>query len=352
MAADDRDPARRDGAPADGEVSTVPPPAIAPDDRAGSRSDPSRVAASVQGASLARAQATLVLLLAAGALLGAAASYASGGLGWAMAALAFVPVLHATLMAVEFFWARRSNERDPAGAPAPGRTIVAWWHELVHAVRVFGLWQPFLSRAPADHLPPDAWGRSGVLLIHGFVCNRGLWRRWLHRLTRRGTPFVAVDLEPVFGRIEDYDTRIEAGVRLLEAATGVPPIIVAHSMGGLATRHWWASQPTTRIRHLITIGSPHRGTRLARLARAPNARQMREGAAWSAALLARQPRAQHLRTTCFYAHADNIVFPASSATLPGADNRHLGAVGHIGMVERPEPFDALLRLLEQDATLT
>lgn len=301
---------------------------------------------------MARAQATLVLLLAAGALLGAAASYVSGGLGWAMAALAFVPVLHATLMAVEFFWARRSNERDPAGAPAPGRTIVAWWHELVHAVRVFGLWQPFLSRAPADHLPPDAWGRSGVLLIHGFVCNRGLWRRWLHRLTRRGTPFVAVDLEPVFGRIEDYDTRIEAGVRLLEAATGVPPIIVAHSMGGLATRHWWASQPTTRIRHLITIGSPHRGTRLARLARAPNARQMREGAAWSAALLARQPRAQHLRTTCFYAHADNIVFPASSATLPGADNRHLGAVGHIGMVERPEPFDALLRLLEQDATLT
>lgn len=334
------------------DASTVTLPAMPPDDRAGSRSDPSRVASSVQGASLARAQATLVLLLTAGTVLVAAGAHASGGLGWAMAAVAFVPALHATLMAVEFFWARRSNECDPAGAPAPGRTIVAWWHEVVHAVRVFGLWQPFLSRAPTDQLPHDAWGRGGVLLIHGFVCNRGLWRRWLDRLTRRGTPFVAVDLEPVFGRIEDYDTRIEAGVRLLEAATGRPPIIVAHSMGGLATRHWWASQPTTRIRHLITIGSPHRGTRLARLAYAPNSRQMREGAAWLAALLARQPQAQHVRTTCFYAHADNIVFPASSATLPEADNRHLGAVGHLCMVERPEPFDALLGLLEQDATPT
>jgi predicted alpha/beta hydrolase family esterase len=322
---------------------------VSPDGLAGSRSELRRGATSVQGTSSARAQASLVLLLAAGTILGAAAAHALGGLGWAVAVIAVVPALHATVMAVEFCWARRSNQRDPAGAPAPGRTVMAWWRELAHAVRVFGLWQPFLSRAPADQLPPDAWGRSGVLLVHGFVCNRGLWRRWLHRLARRGTPFVAVDLEPVFGRIEDYAARIGEGVRELEVATGRPPIVVAHSMGGLATRHWWASHSTTRIRHLITIGSPHRGTRLARLAYAPNARQMREGADWTAELLARQPEAQHARTTCFYAHADNIVFPASSATLPGADNRHLGAVGHICMVERPEPYDALLALLDEDA---
>lgn len=297
-------------------------------------------------------QATLALLLAAGTIVGAVGAHARGGLGWALAAIVFVPALHALLLAVEFGWARLRNAHDPAGAPALGPTVRAWWQELAHAARVFGLWQPFLSRAPANQLPTDAWGRSGVLLVHGFVCNRGLWRHWLQRLAGRGTPFVAVDLEPVFGRIEDYAVRIDRGVRVLEAATGRPPIVVAHSMGGLAARHWWASQPTTRIRHLITIGSPHRGTRIARLAGAPNARQMREGADWTAELLARQPAAQHGRTTCFYAHADNIVFPASSATLPGADNRHLGAVGHIGMVERAEPFDTLLALLDEDATRT
>ena len=30
---------------------------------------------------------------------------------------------------------------------------------------------------------------------------------------------------------------------------------------------------------------------------------------------------------------DNIVFPASTATLPGADNRHLPAVAHVHMAD-------------------
>lgn len=292
-------------------------------------------------------QAATVLLLVAASVSAAAAASAAGHDGWAIAALGFVPTLHAVLMAIEFGWARRANRADRAGAPPLGPLVAAWWRELTHAIRVFGLWQPFLSRAPGDHLPPDARGRRGVLLVHGFVCNRGLWRHWMPRLAAHGIPYVAIDLEPAFGRIEDYAERVDAGVRALEAATGRAPIVVAHSMGGLATRHWWAGQPAARLHHLITIGSPHQGTRMARLAHAPNARQMREGSAWTAALLARQPPPQLARTTCFFAHADNIVFPASAATLPGADNRHLGAVGHICMVERAEPFDALLALVAQ-----
>lgn len=300
----------------------------------------------LHGTRLARMQAMLVLGLAAATLAGASAAAASDRDGWAIAALLAVPALHALLMAVEFAWTVRSNRGDPAGAPRLRHAVAAWWRELLHAVRVFGLWQPFLSRSPGDHLPADANGRRGVLLVHGFVCNRGLWRHWLPQLAALGVPCITVDLEPVFGRIESYAGRIDAAVRALETATGRPPVIVAHSMGGLAARHWWAAQPAARLHQLITIGSPHHGTRLASLAHAPNARQMRERSDWTTALLARQTPAQHARTTCFYANADNIVFPASSATLPGADNRHLGAVGHLSMVESPEPLAALITLLE------
>ena len=77
-------------------------------------------------------------------------------------------------------------------------------------------------------LPPAAArGRRGPLLVHGFVCNRGLWNPWLERLHARGIPFVAVDLEPVFGSIDDYVRILENAVQRLERCTGLAPVIVA-----------------------------------------------------------------------------------------------------------------------------
>jgi len=49
--------------------------------------------------------------------------------------------------------------------------------------------------------------------------------------------------------------------------------------------------------------------------------------------------------TCYYSHCDNIVFPASRATLEGADNRHLPGVAHVQMADHPEPRAELLRRL-------
>ena len=53
----------------------------------------------------------------------------------------------------------------------------------------------------------------------------------------------------------------------------------------------------------------------------------------AAALAAREPAQRFERFTCFYGHCDNIVFPASTATLPGADNRHIA--GHARMCTWP-----------------
>ena len=59
----------------------------------------------------------------------------------------------------------------------------------------------------------------------------------------------------------------------------------------------------------------------------------------------REPADRAARLTCFYSHRDNIVFPASAASLAGADNRHQPAVAHVHMVSRPEPWDETLRWL-------
>jgi hypothetical protein len=262
---------------------------------------------------------------------------------------------HGAMFAVEFLLVARVNRDDPAPRATARELAGAWLGETWTALVVFGWRQPFAPRVHPDHLPPDARGRRGVLLVHGFVCNRGLWNPWLRRLRAADVPCIAVDLEPVFGRIEQYGAIVDAGVRRLTEATGVAPLIVAHSMGGLAVREWLAQTDAARRAHaVITIGSPHGGTWLARFAFSPNGRQMRLASAWLQGLARREPSpAQRPPFTCFYGHCDNIVFPASTAMLPGADNRHLRGVAHVDMAYTDEVFaEAMRRLREPVGAVT
>ena len=280
-------------------------------------------------------------------------------LGWAGArgfgaaqavVLALLLAGHALFLGFEFVLIHQVNRADPAPHAGVGQLLRAWLAESLAAPRVF-LWrQPWRSATPADHLPAAAAGRPGVLFIHGFVCNRGLWRPWLLRLRRRGVPFVAGNLEPVFGSIDDGAPLIEAAVRQLHAATGRPPVVVAHSMGGLALRRWRADARgnAARLAAVLTLGTPHHGTWLARWAFSTNGRQMRRGGPWLAALQAAEARhgaADHGGFTCFYSHCDNIVFPASTATLAGAHNVHLAGVPHVHMADHPAAWAELCRPL-------
>ncbi|MEK8052701.1 permease [Ideonella sp. DXS22W] len=257
---------------------------------------------------------------------------------------------HAFVLGIEFMLATAINRRNATPPATTGQLLHAWLTESLAAPVVF-LWrQPWRSNAPADHLPADAQGRTGVLLVHGFVCNRGLWRPWLLRLRQRNVPFIAVNLAPVFGSIDDMLPVIEAAVQRLQAHTGRAPVVVAHSMGGLVLRRWRA-QPghAGRVGAVLTLGTPHHGTWLARWAFSRNGVQMRLGSPWLRHLQALEQAhgaAGHAGFTCFHSHCDNIVFPASSATLPGARNVHLAGVPHVHMAAHPAPWAALLQALD------
>jgi triacylglycerol lipase len=219
------------------------------------------------------------------------------------------------------------------------------WGEAVVAPQVFFWRQPFGHNHEPDHLPGDAMGRRGVLLVHGFFCNRGFWNGWMARLRAQGTPFVAVTLEPPFAGIDAYVATIDAAAKRLRATTGLPPVIVAHSMGGLASRVWAArtqARPGEDVHRLISLGTPHQGTAVAVLAFSRNGRQMRRGSAWLREL-ASDPSAPALAaaTTAFYSPCDNIVFPPTLAQWPGAEMRALQAPAHVAMADRNEPWEEL-----------
>jgi predicted alpha/beta hydrolase family esterase len=291
---------------------------------------------------LARLQQFTTLGALTLAALWAWSCWLGGHAAWAALGAVFIGGGYALVLALEFVLLRLAHGNDPTPRASAVQLGHAWWGEVRAAPAVFCWRQPFRSRRWPDLLPPGSRGRRGVLLVHGFVCNRGLWNRWLERLHAQGVPVVAVNLEPVFGSIDDYIAIIERGMLQLECATSLAPVIVAHSMGGLALRRWWAVQGgDARVHHAVTLATPHHGTWLARFAVTRNSRQMQASSPWLRAVAAGEPAGRAARFTCFYSHCDNIVFPPATATLPGADNRHLPGVAHVHMVDRPEPWHEL-----------
>ncbi|MDP1902011.1 MAG: alpha/beta fold hydrolase [Rubrivivax sp.] len=287
------------------------------------------------------------LLLAA---LWALTCWRMGCPAWGLGGAAIIVGGYAAVLGLEFTLLRLGHGDDPTPKASPAQLLRAWWGEVRAAPRAFCWRQPFMSHRWPDHLPAGAQGRRGLLLVHGFVCNRGLWNPWLRRLTAQGVPLVAVNLEPVFGSIDDYISIIEEGVRKLEDSTGVAPVVVCHSMGGLALRRWWVERgEDARVHHAVTLGTPHHGTWLARFALTRNAQQMRRASRWLLALASTEPSGRAARFTCFYSHCDNIVFPPATATLAGADNRHLPGVAHVQMVDCPEPWQTVQQLLRVPA---
>jgi pimeloyl-ACP methyl ester carboxylesterase len=250
----------------------------------------------------------------------------------------------AAVLACEFALMLAAGRALPDQRPSLSQCLAAWWLELWVTCRL-ALWRmPVLGNRqypPCSAMPPI---HRGLVLVHGYGCNRGIWSEWLAQLAKRQVPCVAVELEPLFASIDDYGSIIEAAVADMRHRTGRAPVLVAHSMGGLAARMWWSrDRASQRLHRLITIGSPHQGIWMAKFGWGVNARQMRPRSVWLARLRAQAAAGQAQRTLCFYSDCDNLVFPSAAATLPGADNRKIRAVGHVAMVDHPDIFAAALQ---------
>ena len=263
--------------------------------------------------------------------------------GWAIAGLVLGSWSHALVLAFEFGLAAKVNRGDSVPPPSLAERLSAWWQEATLTPTIF-LWrQPFRWRDLPDNALADGAIAPGpaVVLIHGFVCNRGFWAPWMQALRDAAVPYTSVSLEPVFGSIDAGVKQVEEAVARAEALGAMPPVLVCHSMGGLAARAWLASASGNidRVGRVVTIGSPHHGTWLARWSRVTNGRQMRQRSPWLQALSVQEASMRgenaYDKFTCFYSNADHIVFPVSTALLPGADNRHVPGVPHVALAFHP-----------------
>lgn len=268
---------------------------------------------------------------------------AACAIAWLLAGL--VPADVALLLAVIVVLLVRmaiaaNNFRMAAPRPLPPEArldmwqgLQLFWHEFVSTMAATS-WH-MLRHRPRLHLASAPRGLP-VLLVHGYGANGGFWVHLAALLEAQGYSHATVDLEPVFGDIDDYAQQLEQAVQALLAATGsARVVIVAHSMGGLVARAWLRRFGAAKAARVITLGTPHHGTTLAHMGVGDNARQMRRDAQWLAQLDA-DDRQSRSMITSIYSYHDNIIAPQDSCHLPGARNIALPGVGHVAMGRHPD----------------
>ena len=214
-----------------------------------------------------------------------------------------------------------------------------YFAELGAYVLIYNVYQPFERLfAGAEPLRPLPQGQMPVLLVHGYVCNRGFMLPLRRYLGEHGVSAYSHNLEPVYADIDGYADGLALRVEEICAATGADQLVIlAHSMGGLAARAYLRRHGARRVAKLITLGTPHQGTVTARLAAGKNGRQMIPGNAWLKQL---NEEASRVPVVSVFSHQDNVVVPQDSAALAGAKIISLSGMGHVSM-----PFSRHIREL-------
>ncbi|HUL66248.1 MAG TPA: alpha/beta fold hydrolase [Burkholderiaceae bacterium] len=283
----------------------------------------------------------LGLFLQTGIVVALALWLLPSGYGWlALPIAAFVPLaVNGVALAFEFAVGAAVDPRTPR-LPLRDRLAI-WWEETLVSTRMFSFSQLFAARFPEPPLVRDPQ-RPAVLLVHGYLCNRAVWRALLDSGTLGGCNVATVNLEPIFGPIERYADVINGAVDRLRAATGATQVVlVGHSMGGLAIRAYLRSCSDAAVARVITLATPHHGTALAPLGTGANAKQMRIGSRFTTELEQALSPAVVAKFACIATRDDNLIVPRTSPLVRGAQHIVVERVGHLALLEDERAWQAI-----------
>jgi triacylglycerol lipase len=201
-----------------------------------------------------------------------------------------------------------------------------------------------------DPAPPkkrERDGRRPILLVPGYTqVQSNMWllsaRLWAEGLG----PIYTINLKPWDASILDHAAKLSAFIDELMLATGSEQIdIVAHSMGGIVARVAEAGRLSPRVRRLVTIGTPHRGSRVAELATGRGGIELRMQ---SEVLRALPPPPPGMIVAISSSH-DNVVVPPENARIgTGGRDVIVEGVGHLAMLVDPKIAEEVAKALGED----
>jgi len=204
--------------------------------------------------------------------------------------------------------------------------------------------------------PVAAPGRRPLLLVHGVGVNDGVWFALRRKLSRRGLgPVYTINYGPPLAGIEHFAGQLAARIEAICAATGAERVaLIAHSMGGLVARAYLRRFGAARVEQLITIGTPHHGSMLARTFAGRCLAQMRPASRWLADINHDESAPSPVPITSIWSRHDSMVAPQASAELRCARNIPLVGIGHNALLNHPDVIDEVARAIAsaRDAAAT
>ena len=186
-----------------------------------------------------------------------------------------------------------------------------------------------------------------VLLVHGVLCNAGVWARLARFLRdKRVTGVYSLSYGPPLASIELFAEQLARKIdEVLAATKGRRVILIAHSMGGLVVRAYVRRFGTSKLARVMSIGAPHHGSMHAWFFPGVSLAQLRPGNAWLAALNA-ESLDRSLRFLSLWSWHDSMVAPQTSSELPGSVDATLVGVGHNALLTDPHVFARVLDEIE------
>jgi triacylglycerol lipase len=247
----------------------------------------------------------------------------------AVLALQFAVTTASFALAIPFRHAKAAGVRL-----GPLRASRLFLREYIALTALYVLFQPFEMWFVRHPKRASADGALPVILIHGIYCNAASWW-WMHRRLAASVsnPIHLLDVEPPWGSIDEFARQLARCIERVCADTGAQQVVlVGHSMGGMVSRACLTLPGIAhRVVKVVTIGSPHHGSRHARLGFGADARELVWGSDWMQRLNG-TPASTAVPIVSIYSRHDNFVAPQESCVLTAARMVPLDGVGHLSML--------------------
>ncbi len=189
--------------------------------------------------------------------------------------------------------------------------------------------------------PPNGRG-TPVIFVHGYGHNASAFLPMALYLRRRGFRRLgafAYEHRPILeiaGALAEF---------LDAAVPGERVDLIGHSIGGLVARAYIQKLGGhARVRRLVTIATPHGGSRLYRFA-GPLREDIRRGGALLADLDALPLHADRVRYLSIGGGKDFMVAHDTHTRHPGAEHRHFPELAHVSLLFSPRVFRAVAEAL-------
>jgi triacylglycerol lipase len=208
------------------------------------------------------------------------------------------------------------------------------------------VWRTAAALEPS-HATPAVRTDVPVLLVPGWFDTARDLAALRIRLLAAGWPHVrALTFEDPTGSNRDHAAEIEATIAALLVETGAEEVdVVAHSMGGLATREFLRSGGADLVRRVVLLATPNQGTWSAWVAFGEGRDEMLPGSPFLDSLNAAPAEPPGVELVTLRTPLDAHVLPPESATLPGVPDVQVCCPTHEGLLRDLEVFRVIRRFL-------